>query len=103
MAIRLDVLDSADGTYRITIQGNLYTIKTRWNTRTKNWYMAVLDNEETVIIDFEKILPRQPLVFFNKTLFASGNLYVVNTKKDNTLKMTRDNFGNGKTFQLVYK
>lgn len=102
MAIRLEVLNAADGRYSISLEGKVYTVKTRWNTRTECWYQSIADSNGVTVTEYEKILSRQPLVLYNNELFAGGNLYAVNTTDDPTIALTRDNFGTGKIFQLTY-
>lgn len=102
MALRLDVLDSPDGSYKVSLEGQVFTIKTRYNSRTESWYLSVETNEGVIITSYEKMIPKQALVQYNTEMFASGNLYLVNNTQDASLIPERDSLGSGKIFELYY-
>jgi len=102
MAIRLEVLDSSDGSYKVSLEGGVYLINIRWNTRTAAWYMSVTNEDGVIITKSEKILPNQALVSFNLTEFTTGNIYAVNTTSNSDEQLNRSNLGADKTFELLY-
>lgn len=102
MAIILPTVEGADGTFSTTIEGKRFTFNTKWNSRSGTWHLTVSTSDGIALITGQKILPRLELILNNEELFVDGNVYAYNNIENDSELITRDNFGIGKTYQLLY-
>lgn len=100
--VYIDTPAAADSSQIITLAGKSYIIWLRWFDRedSKYWVLDLSDaRTRTSIITGQKITDGEFLV--NKKLHTAlgGLMFVTGVHKDN---ITRDNFGIGKEFTLVF-
>lgn len=86
----------------VVLDGKSFLIKSRWNTRTGSWYLAIDDSQGNPVIGFEKISERQQIITYNLDNFANGNLFAFPTNSSSDRPLTRENFGVGLEWELVY-
>ena len=97
------VPDAADSSSTITLNNRVYEMLLTYNGRTESWYMSLLTTEGVFIIKGIKVIPDVPLLRRKKQLSPEGSVFMVfQTTDERGVKITRENFGNGKTFELFH-
>lgn len=87
------------------LEGITYIIYTEWNSRS-GWYISVSDLDNNLIFAGLKAMPDANLTwrYTRTTGLFTGDIWVDDTAVEATNELiTRDNFGQGKRFQLVYR
>lgn len=104
MALKIPVPDSAWSEISVTLGGQAYDITFRFNDRDieeKHWRMDIYQDNTPVLLGI-RISPYIPLLSrYRLDLFDHGELICVRMFKGED-KLTRNNFGIGKTYELVY-
>lgn len=103
MALKIRVPDSAYHTQSINLGGNTYNITFKYNTSDSAWYIKLSQLDGTPITSDIKVMPNQNLTgrFPVYTPLPNGNLWCRRAKND-FRPIDRNNFGIGKTYELVY-
>lgn len=86
----------------VVLDGKTFLIKSRWNTRVGSWYIAIDDDQGNPVIGYEKVSERQQILVQNLQNFANGNLFAFPTNSSSDRPLTRENFGVGLEWELVY-
>ena len=103
MAFTISIPDSADSISNLTIDNLLFEMRLTFNDRTESWYISLLNSDGLFLMKGLKVLPNVPLLRRNPALVPDGsNLYAVQVLQDDFANITRDNFGDGKVFELVH-
>jgi len=99
-------------TQKFDIEGNKYFLNTYYNSRILDgddfdcgsWYIDLLDSQQVVIMTGIKLMPNR-FIFDIPQLreIFTGHLICVDTDNDlKTQKMTANNYGDDKRFELWY-
>jgi len=108
MTIALNVNgDILDRVYSFKIEGNKYYFHVRYNQRVSSWQVCLYDSENNpldnpdaeLLLDLGRMMPNSALTWLYG-LF-SGEIVCVDTIGDKA-DVVKDNFGDGKQYQLVY-
>ena len=97
----LFVSNDASSITRVTINNIIYFIELKYSTREDSWYFTLLDTDKRILIQGVKITFGVPITkhWLNNTM--AGEIYLMRTR-DSKDKLSRNNFGQGKLFELVY-
>ena len=103
MTLQIKVEDNPYQEKLITLNSNSLFLTISYNTRNSGWYFDIEDRNSISIISGNKILPSQNLTrkYIRVNTLIGGNIYCVDTKSKGN-KITRDNFGTDRQFQLWY-
>lgn len=86
---------------RITLNNKIFYNVLRWNGREGAWYFDLLDVNKSILIEGVKVVFGASLTFKLDRTILDGNLYVYNTDNSKD-ELGRDNFGQGKKYELLY-
>lgn len=100
MAVTIPVIDSEAFTYRVALNNATYRVKMEWDESSSSWYFQLFDSSEVAITHLTKVLPAVPLVRTNVEVLDNYNFYARSLQAES--RITRDNFGQGKTYQLYF-
>lgn len=101
MAQSLFVSSESFSETRITLDNKIFYLVLRWNTREGAWYLDLLDVNKTILTEGNKVVFGSSPTFKLSRTVLNGNLYVYNTD-DSKASLGRDNFGQGKKYELIY-
>jgi len=93
---------TAHSSYKVVLDGSTFSIKQRYNGRTDSWYLDVYDASGNVLVFGKKLQLNMPVVSLNVSLMPLGNITVRQIAGTKTTRISRDNLGSDRTFNLVY-
>lgn len=93
---------SAYATFKVNLDGEIFTLVQRYNTRTTSWYLDVTDSSGESLVLGKKLQLYMPVVTKNLSSMADGNLTVVQVTDGTETEIGRDNFGASLDYRLVY-
>lgn len=92
---------TTDYQYRITLDGDAYDIRVRWNTRSESWYLYIGTTGRTSVLKTRVVVGRDLLAAYSLDGIPPGKLYVVDMEKGYG-RPSEDDFGIDKRFRLLY-
>jgi hypothetical protein len=92
----------ADESFTVTLEGNTYKIRMKWNTRDESWTLYIGYSGEDAVMSQKALVGFDLLETYSyRDGVPEGNIYIVDLVKDYG-RPTRDGTGAGKRFQLIY-
>jgi len=90
-----------DYKYRISLEGDGYDIRTRWNSRSESWFIYLGRTGRTPVLKTRGVTGRDLLSAYTNEDLPPGKLYVIDVEKGFG-RITEDGFGLDKRFRLLY-
>ena len=101
MAVSITIPDSSNFNMEVTLSGETYNFRLHFNGVIGRYLLDIARQEVSIIEGLLMIEGTSPTLKYDLPLLSSGELMVVQMKKDSQ-GCGRDNFGNGKSYELVY-
>lgn len=100
--LEITVPDTSYSTQRVNINNTVYNLQLSFNSKDSAWYLDLFDINEVAILQSKKLQWGSSVTSrYILARFQSGALFVLNRDlRDEPI--TRNNFGEGKTFSLVW-
>lgn len=90
-------------TQTISLDGRVFTLEIKWNSRNKGWYLNLWDaQQKELFISGIKVVPNQNLTGrYRIRNLTRGNLFCL-TVRNTSEELGRDNFGPNRDYSLFY-
>ena len=98
--IRIKVPSTPNTEIQVPLDGRLYDLHFTYNNTTKRWYLSIYYNG-SLIAGSLKVVEYVNLINKVNPAVLDGGLYVVKFQQTEE-PCSRDNFGIGKAYELVY-
>tara|TARA_Y100000593_G_scaffold94032_1_gene191199 strand:- start:15932 stop:16273 length:342 start_codon:yes stop_codon:yes gene_type:complete len=92
---------TVDYKYRVSLEGDGYDIRTRWNNRSQSWYIYIGRTGRNPVLKTRAVVGRDLLAAYSNEDLPAGKLYVVDVEKGFG-RPSEDDFGIDKRFRLLY-
>lgn len=101
MPTRIPVPNTPWSEDTLSLNGVIYTLDFKYNSRDSRWYFTLLDSNSVVIKHSIKIVEGVSLLQRYKFDNFSGDMFCMEVRRTDEV-VTRHNLGIGKDYELVY-
>tara|TARA_R110000851_G_scaffold74984_3_gene165297 strand:- start:548 stop:892 length:345 start_codon:yes stop_codon:yes gene_type:complete len=101
MPVSITIPDASNFDMEVSLSGETYNFQLNYNSVVGRYSLGIGYQGVSLIRGLLMIEDTSPTFKYDLPLLSSGELLVVKFKEDENI-CGRDNFGNGKSYELVY-